>query len=68
MQVFTATELPLQRADWLYTLAAFHAQHSNHAEQGQCLVKIYQGYKVRIGNSCIEAMCVYSSEESAVTC
>lgn len=34
-----------QRADWLFTLAEYHQMFNNHAEQGQCLMRIYQGFK-----------------------
>ncbi|KAG5176546.1 hypothetical protein JKP88DRAFT_347132 [Tribonema minus] len=36
--VFSATELPMQRAGWLFTLAEYHQMTNNHAEQGQCLI------------------------------
>ncbi|CAB1104889.1 unnamed protein product [Ectocarpus sp. CCAP 1310/34] len=43
--VFNSTELPKERADWLFTLAEYHKMLNNDAEQGRCLVEIYQGFK-----------------------
>ncbi|CAN0055320.1 unnamed protein product [Pylaiella littoralis] len=43
--VFKSTELPKERADWLFTLAEYHKMLNNDAEQGRCLVEIYQGFK-----------------------
>ena len=40
-----STELPKERADWLFTLAEYHKMLNNDAEQGRCLVEIYQGFK-----------------------
>lgn len=42
---FYSTELPKERADWLFTLAEYHKMLNNDAEQGRCLVEIYQGFK-----------------------
>ncbi|CAM9251564.1 unnamed protein product [Ascophyllum nodosum] len=43
--VFKSTELPKERADWLFTLAEYHKILNNDAEQGRCLIEIYQGFK-----------------------
>lgn len=40
-----STELPKERADWLFTLAEYHKMLNNDAEQGRCLIEIYQGFK-----------------------
>ncbi|CAM9401011.1 unnamed protein product [Chrysoparadoxa australica] len=42
--VFGAVELPNQRADWLFVLAEYHQMLRNDAEQGLCLVNVYQGF------------------------
>lgn len=44
-----STELPKERADWLFTLAEYHKMLNNDAEQGRCLVEIYQGFKRLVG-------------------
>jgi hypothetical protein len=44
-RTFECTRLPKERADWLFTLAEYHQMHNNDAEQGQCLITIYNSYK-----------------------
>lgn len=43
--ILSSTELPQERADWLFTLAEYHKMLNNDAEQGRCLVEIYKGFK-----------------------